>query len=466
MAKPVPPEDPEEWLEAHHARVPRVDLVAKAANGSPRFLMMKSEGLLDADTVRGLIAKSAPAAATTVTAVTGSPDDVAHAMHAIHRATQLQKAAETTPEENPMDPVLKADDAADAVEVVESDIVPDADAVSVEAEGDPDDPTTPAWEAVDAARARQALELVLALQAIVQQGTARETQELALGTGETDDVWALEDVLCSIDDIINTLAPFAVTEQAEADRLSSVMLKSGRVLSGTNQARIEGAIQALTEVLNTLPALVDIEPLAKEMNVETGLEKAKGDPLTPVYDESGKLVGMVNAEDLVPIASAAAPAVEEAAPAEEVAPAEEAAPAAPAEPAAEVQVPGTDTIQAPPVKPEEETTPITKAIQDAVTAALGEVLAPLVKQAGDNAGLNELVKGLQERVEHLSTMPDDRRSPLLGGGTGIAGSALRGGQDDVLAPLRKAVEDEQDPTKKMQARTALAHAAILQRFQQ
>jgi hypothetical protein len=78
-----------------------------------------------------------------------------------------------------------------------------------------------------------------------------------------------------------------------------------------------------------------------------------------------------------------------------------------------------------------------------------------------------VVKGLQDRIEHLAKMPDDRKSPLLNGGTGMAGLSARDGQDlDSLATLRKAVEDAPDPVRKDQAQRALAFAAIKDRFKQ
>ena len=470
----LPDEDSEEWLEAHGANVPRVDLVKTAANGSRNFLLMKSAeddtgaGLLDADTVRSLIKKAAPVLPITAT-FTGSPADV---MHAIHAASQRQKD-ETMPE------LLKAET---AVEVAAPDEpLPTADEVTVDAvSGDPDDPASPAWEAVDAARARQALQLTIALQRLVQQAVERESQEVAVGSGGIDDmgsVWSLEDVLCCIDDIIGSLAPFAITEQAEADQLTAIV-KSGRVLSTTNEAKIRGAVEALTQVLSTLPAPADEATLvaknekessmAKTPTIEgpviVNLQKAKGDPMTPVYDEGGKLVGMIDAADLVPIASAAE-AAEPAA--EEVAetPVVEAAEPAPAAENAAV-IPGTATVQSP-VPVTTEKVPVVKSIQESFTAALAEVLTPITKQLGENAELSGLVKSLQESVDQLSKMPDDRKSPHLNGSVGVAGVADRDGQNlDQFADLKKAVQDAPDDVARVQAQTVLAHAAIKARFAQ
>ncbi|HUX71712.1 MAG TPA: hypothetical protein VMV41_14435, partial [Cellulomonadaceae bacterium] len=233
--------DDDDWTEATNAHIPRVDLVGKAANGSRGFLLMKDQGagLIDPATVRDLIAKATPVRdtePTSITAFTGSPDDVAKALYAIRdagkrgatEAMHVIHAAAARAKDQTMPAVIKADDAEQAADVVANpdQELPDADEVAAAtpdtAPGDPDDPTSAAWEAVDAARARQALELTIALQRLVQAAVDRESQEVAVGSSEDlGDVWTLSDVLCAIDDIISGLAPFAVTEQAEADQLTA-----------------------------------------------------------------------------------------------------------------------------------------------------------------------------------------------------------------------------------------------------
>ncbi|HUX71930.1 MAG TPA: hypothetical protein VMV41_15535, partial [Cellulomonadaceae bacterium] len=260
--------------------------------------------------------------------------------------------------------------------------------------------------------------------------------------------------------------------------------KAGRVLSTTNEAKIRGAVDALTQVLNTLPAPADdAAPVAKtekeatmadttETTTTDPVVKAKGDPQVAVYTEDGKLVGTVDQTDISPIASATPPTDDgDGADAETPAdattetpaadPATPAAAPAPAEDAA--TIPGTDTVQSPAPAPTDD---VTKSIQASMAAALEEVLNPIAKQLGETAGLSDLVKNLQERVEHLAAMPDDRRSPAMNGATGASGLAPRDGSTgDPLSALKKAVEEATDPVTEMQARTALAHAAILQRFQ-
>lgn len=95
------PED--DFTELRDADIPRVDLVDKAANGT-RFLIAKKEsggqaGLLNADFVRDLIGKSAPAPAPeeTVT-MTGSPSAIAKLIH----EAALRKAEVSTADQNDM----------------------------------------------------------------------------------------------------------------------------------------------------------------------------------------------------------------------------------------------------------------------------------------------------------------------------------------------------------------------------
>lgn len=106
--------DDDEWTEATEADVPRADLVGAAANGVPGFLVMKqgAAGLLDADYVRGLIAKAepeTPGPQETVT-MTGSPAAIA-AM--IHGAALAKAAPAASPAEAAAD-IAKAQESAAA----------------------------------------------------------------------------------------------------------------------------------------------------------------------------------------------------------------------------------------------------------------------------------------------------------------------------------------------------------------
>ncbi|HUX71231.1 MAG TPA: hypothetical protein VMV41_12015 [Cellulomonadaceae bacterium] len=540
----------DDWTEIQGARIPRMDLVGKAANGTSGFLLMKAQdgpaGLVDAATVRDLIAKATPDRDTepsTVTAFTGSPDDVAKALYAvrdagkrgaaeamrvIHEAAQLAKAdkstaqvndlpdtdfayiepggskddtGRTTPrslrhfpimdaahvrdalsrapqsphgdkampkitaaakkfgidqpvtKETTMPAVIKADDADLAADIVANpdETLPDADEVAAAtpdtAPGDPDDPTSAAWEAVDAARARQALELTIALQRLVQAAVDRESQEVAVGsTEDMGDVWTLSDVLCAIDDIVSGLAPFAVTEQAEADQLTAVT-KAGRVLSTTNEAKIRGAVDALTQVLNTLPAPADdAAPVAKTEKeatmADTTITKAKGDPQVAVYTEDGKLVGTVDQTDISPIASATAATDSDGDTPDAETPADATDDAAPAAPAL-VQPDATDG----PAADTTPQTPAAPATDDQLTKALDEI--SLLKSTMSDL-LKEALAPLQERLAKVESTPMPGGPMLHGATPGADPIAMRGQGDSGFEALTKAWQEETNPVRKQE----------------
>jgi hypothetical protein len=508
-------DDPDGWTEVVDGNVPRVDLVGKAANGAPRFLLMKADsaGLLDPSVVRDLVKEATPEpdpernmTALTISGAdhaqhfyTGSPRDV---MAAIHKASITSK--ETPMPETAI--LTKADDAAQAADAVVGDTepLPDADqtatgatdgadggGVPTPAPGDPDDPSSPAWEAVDAARARQALQLTIALQRLVAQSAAREAQEAATGDdcGDAENVWTLEDVGYAIDAIVAMLAPYAITEQAEADQgtadasdamtkgaepmtkgNAAALIKSGRVLSSANEAKIRGAADALQAVLSSLPAPTDdAAPVAKEgapmtepvvktaqerhddaltllakaatekdWRIESRIEKAKGDPQMAVFDADGTLVGTIDPGDLSPIAAPAPPDGDTAAPADDAAPVVQ--PDATDGPAADA-VPAPTPV--PPVDPADD--PMKKAmdqidlLKSTLTDAIKEALTPL-----------------EDRIVKMEAQPMPG-GPMLNGATPGGDPVAFRGQDtggDASA-LRKAWMDEADPIKKQELRTQL-----------
>jgi hypothetical protein len=438
----ITPED-DDFTELHDAVVPRVDLVGKGANGMP-FLIAKSAapadaGIFTTDYVRHLIDTQE----TPVTAPVAKADTAA--------ADLLRGDDEPLPDGEEVNAGATAD--------------ADGTAAPTPAPGDPDDPKAAAWEAVDAARAREALQLTVALKRLVTTAQEREEQESAVSGEESDfeNGWTMANVLMCLDEVLGLLAPFAITEQAEADQMTAEVAKSGRTLSSANEQKIRGATEALQSVLATLPAAttddasvfketpVDDETTAKtedETPAEESVEKAKGDPMQIVYDENGKVVGMIDPTALVEVA---APGGEE--------PAEEPDATDPAAAAADVAtVPGTATVQAPVQK--EEDTEVAKAVADSVNQALAEVLSPLVKQLEEHSGLADVVKGLQESVERMSREPNDRKSPLVSGGNGTPGMAQRDGSTiDPFADLRKAASDATGSAKD-KADMALALAVI------
>lgn len=315
----------DDMTEIYDAQVPRVDLVGKAANGVPGFLLMKQDGagLIDPDTVRELIGKSAPTEPVRddVT-ITGSPAAVMKMIHdAAQRAapptpeqiaeaqffagvpvtptpwllppttssslntsityTTPQPVAKETPMTEPTDGVAKADmEVADLI----ADATPGSTAESV--------PGSPDWEQMDGDTAMTAVGVLGRVKAAVEWLAGREGTEVVTGADEDDasNVWNLEDAACAIDCAIDTLAGFAAGEQLAADIPAEMevvgkaaadaaaplaviesirpLVKAGRVLSAGNEAAIRGAVESLQKVLASLPTPIpDDQPVTKEQTM-------------------------------------------------------------------------------------------------------------------------------------------------------------------------------------------------------
>lgn len=427
-----------EFSELVDADVPRVDLVGRPANGSPGFLLMKQAagGLLDAAHIRELLAKSEPDhdSKETVT-MTGSPGAIAKLIH--------QSSAPVVPVAKELD----LDDSTDGLDITVPLAAPDD-----EAPGDPTDPGSPAWEAIDAATARKWTAILARAGRAIALLAERETLEAASADpGDIDNAWDLEDANCAIDYAISVLAPFAVAEQSEADcgvdemaavgkaldgfdsapldtiEVLAPVAKAGRVLSAGNEAAIRGAVESLQKVLSSLPAAPTTteesgQPVAKETAVpetatpetaepltvtEAPVVKADGEkvPQVAVYDKSGKLVGIVDPADIVMIADAE-PETDEPEP-EPAAP--EATDLAPA-PAAEVGIPAGAVPEDDVAKQTDTTQDVLKSIAaDAATAALDTYSATqeqvIAKQAEIIAQLAEDVKVLKGQVVALEEQP-------------------------------------------------------------
>lgn len=515
MTEMLPDED--EFTELTGAVIPRIDLVGKGATGMP-FLIAKGAndgGLLSADQVRGLIGEEPVSKGSDQVTLSGSAAAIAAMIH----NAPVRKADAPPNEKGPQmtDDVTKADDP--AVEV--GDLVADAPGGS-SAESLPGSPD---WEQLDADTALNAISVLARVKGALGWLADREATEVVTGgddDGDVNSVFDLEDAACQIDCIIRRLAGFAVTEQIEAevdaelDGITKAFLgegvvpalsvlesfgpvrKAGRVLSSANEAAIRAASDSLQKVLASLPAPITDDGAAvaksEEIPVETAVEKAadaeapadatsaaepaaevakaKGDPMVAVYDESGKLVGTVDQADISPIASASAPEGGDAVAADAPADPDDAAaavdpdaPVAAAPDAAEqgATIPGTETVASPP--PAQDDDAVAKAVRAEIGSALAEVLTPLVEQLGAHAELTDVVKGLQERVEKMAALPDDRRSPILNGATGSPLLADRDGSlVDPLADLKKAAAEETDPGKQNDAKAKLAHAELMLRF--
>lgn len=464
---------PTELTECFDADIPRVDLVKTSANGTP-FLLMKSAdtGLMNADDVRELIKSATPAAPT--------PRD----LFATKETTVTTAAVET---------VIKAgDDPTDDLDPTVVLAEPTADAP-----GDPNDPGSPAWEAIDAATACKWTAILSRAKNALACMADREAQEAVTVDGDdAESVYDLQDAGCAIDYAISILAPFAVGEQVESDlateaidevlkaaaaisvddldilEFAGAFTKAGRVLSTSNEQAIRNAVDSLQNVLATLPQAEEApvtktadptsetvvpEPAAAvEPTVETApVVKAKGDPQMAVFDASGNLVGTIDPADMSPIAAPTPPEGGDAQGADTTpTPTDDAAAAAPAAPAAAdpaladdptagaATIPGTDTVQAPADDDDTVAKAAAFTVEDITTAFVAAL---------KETGLEDVTKAsaaLEERLARVEAQPAPG-GPLLNGGTGVAGAAPRDGStDDALAPLRKAAAEETDPEKK------------------
>lgn len=295
-------DETDEMTELVDAKFPRVDLVGKAANGALSFLVAKS----------------------------------------------------AAPEEDP----APQEDEVDTETVAKAD---DLDASEVLAGGDgsmpggENTPSSAAWESVDAATALKWTAILARAKNALMVLADREAVEATVSDpDDADSAFDLDDAACAVDYAISLLAPYAVGEQVEAEMqaeelsmvgkamataevtLSSLVtvegfapvMKAGRVLSSANEGLIRVAAENLQQVLAALPSaptvadsvakntqetdVAEVGTITVPVVAEVSVVKAKGDPMTPVYNASGDLIGAVMAADIVSFAEPPAP-VEEAA---------------------------------------------------------------------------------------------------------------------------------------------------------
>lgn len=177
-----------------------------------------------------------------------------------------------------------------------------------EAPGDPMDPGSPAWEAIDAATARKWTSIAVRLRNALSTLADRELLEAASGDpDDAESAWDLQDAECALDYVIDTLAGFAVEEQAEADLCGEAMAavgkalasfdtapldtiealgqvrKAGRVLSSANEAAIRGAVDQLQKVLASLPQAPTVS--------DDGQKVAKEEEKTTMADNDTQAAG-------------------------------------------------------------------------------------------------------------------------------------------------------------------------------
>jgi len=359
---------------------------------------------------------------------------------------------------------------------VVKDVVPDASDIIADGGGSAQSmPGSADWETMDAETAQAAIGLLGRVKGVLEWLIERETVEAVTDDGDGEHVWDLSDTMCAVEAALDTLAGYAVGEQLEAEMVDDLaaigkalsgldetglakiektisytaLMKAGRSLNSVHEGLLRAAKDNLDTVLSSLPAVTP-DDVAKEAQMteptpeptepdDAAVVKAKGDPLSPVYNEAGKLVGMVDPGNLIPIqpAGGGAPAAptntDDGAPADandgpQAPQAGAAAPAAPAAttPAAPAAVAKSET--------EEEMVP-KSAVDDLVKAA---------------------TLSLEARLEKLEAQPFPD-GPMLNGATpGADRVARRGDPTEAVADLRKQYEDERNPLRKAELQMALA----------
>jgi hypothetical protein len=425
-------------------------------------------------------------------------EDLEHAIHAVGRGSgnshdairrHIIARAKSLGASSEIPDTWNSDGSLKESTVAKADSTPELDPTVVlaepedEAPGDPDQPGSPAWEAIDAATARKWTAILSRAKNALCAMADRELMESMVA--DPDDAGAafdLQDAECAIDYAISVLAAFAVGEQSESDLAAEAMdalfksvgaldtaaldtvealapiRKAGRVLSAANEAALRDAAAGIQRVLASLPEpTTAAEPVAKQedsMSETDTATQALAAPITKddakpaqvaVYDRNGNLAGVCDPADITPIADA---------------PADDSPDDGQS---AEAMIPGTQTVQSPPAGADD--TDVMKASIEAGLAPLTEVVTAIAKQVAEQAGLADVVKGLQEQVTALASMPDDRRSPLLNGGTGTPGAAPRTAPtDERVVALEKAVAEASTDAAREQARRDLFFAKTAARF--
>lgn len=394
---------PEDMTELVDASIDRVDLVGKAANGH-RFIMAKgaeSPALFDPADIRAVLA-----------GITKAEDD-------------------------------ELGDAPDAVDLTAPLADPDGDAP-----GDPTDPGSPAWEAIDAATAAKWIAVLGRAMNGITALAGREAMESTAGEADGQyNEWDLQDACGALDYAVSILAPYAIGEaqdsQYGAEAVEAIgkacvalepvltvtegitaITKAGRSLSSANEAALLKAVEAIQKVLASLPPAPDEAPVTKEAKLaeptvtpapavvakaDDAAAEAAG--LQAVFDANGKLVGVCDPTNIQPITGATA------APAADPAPAAEPA----ADPAADADA---GNAQA--------TSDMTKTVEDIIRKAVEDATAPLRKQ-----------------IETLENTPVPTGALLSGHNPGTAADASRLGEGLNREDMRKQVAAETDPGNKM-----------------
>ena len=268
--------------------------------------------------------------------------DAAHTRNALSRAPQsefgdkampkIRAAAkrfgiEVSKEAGVAEPVTKADDMGPELDGGVDGMDPTVALAEPDemGPGDMTDPGSPAWESIDAATAQKWTSIAVRLKNALCVLAEREMLEAASADpDDCENAFDLQDAMCAVDYVIDTLAGFAVDEQAEADlggeamdavgksapdpaaleaiakamdgadltvtalaklETFAVIAKTGRVLSSVNEAHIREAATRLNTVLASLPQAPtadDGQLVAKEKETTVDASETETAPDAPV----------------------------------------------------------------------------------------------------------------------------------------------------------------------------------------
>lgn len=485
----------DDFTELVDPNITRVDVVDKAANGTTILIAKREDGapagLFDPEFVRDLVTKSdgeAQPAAESVT-VTGSPAAIARMMKQAAERASVRKSereqyvefvkakysaedkrklaaqghAMRGPGGEPDYPIDDQEDLGKAIlavgrggadhdkirayvirrarEMGHSDMIPDNWASDgslkqpVAKADDATDPGSQAWEAQDADSADGIVQAILALRPRLQAFAAREGAEVAAGEmGDLCDVFDLQAARDCLMQAAKLVGGVAVAERAESGALAKA--------SATTPAAHAAPNPQESTVTNTDTTGVREGEQAATTTAEAAATVAKG-----AFGLSEAELAALGRQFLLKKAAKAAA---------------KQTPVAGAAPEDARVIPGTETVQAPAQVPDDN---IAKAMATQFATALGEAMAPVVKQVEN---LTTLVGSQSERVEKALAQPDDRRSPLLNGATGEPMLADRGANNPANSPafqeIRKALDALPDGPAKEEAQRKVALAAIKARF--
>ena len=465
MGEPVAP-DEDGWTEAYDAEAPRADMVKKASNGTPWLLMKSAQnaaagGMFSADAVADLVKAGDAVDQALVKA------DYEALVKAKYNADDLHRMAgngHAMPDESY--PIEDAEDVHNAVHAVgrgennshaairrhviarakalgESAQIPDTWAadgslkqpVAKADSGDATTPGSPAWEAVDAAQAQQAVTQLQSLRALVQQLAQREGAEFA--AGDMDDFGDVIDLQC-VDDALRcalkTLAGFLAVELDAAGDHASAMAKAA------------AAAKSGDAVHDTI----------------TKLAGACGCPVCTGFIAGVKQQGAQQEASQPPEDANDGPADTQQAPQPAAPkPMPAASPAAVSTPENTMTKAATDTDTQPTAGAETEAAAALAKAQKKAAKKAKRIAAEaeLAKAAQENTALKGQLEQLAKRVEDLAAQPATGSGPMFNGAQPGAnplaaaisaqlGQAPGAGAVTADPTLLKSIADETDPVLK------------------